>query len=48
MSRVGGYKNRDAFMRAARRSGLRRVKINSRVIRYDREEAEAWLRRRVR
>lgn len=46
MARIGGYQDRDAFMRMTRRAGLRRVKINKRVIRFDRTVAEAWLKRR--
>lgn len=47
MSKLGGYANRDAFMRSVRRAGLRRIRVNSRVIRFDVREVEAWLRRRA-
>jgi hypothetical protein len=47
MARIGGYKNRTAFIRAARRSGLPRIRINARVIRYDPIALEAWKRRRA-
>lgn len=38
--------NRDWFVQSARRSGLPRVRLNRRVIRYDPAAVEAWLRRR--
>ena len=47
MSRIGGYRNRDAFVRAARKGGLPRVNFNKRVIRFDAIAFEAWLRRRA-
>lgn len=47
MLRVGGYRSRSAFVKMARRTGLRRIKLNSRVIRYELSDFEAWLRRRA-
>ena len=44
---VLNYTDRDAFMRFARRAGLRRIRLNSRVIRFDANDVEAWLRRRA-
>ena len=41
-----GYSDRDAFMRMARRSGLPRIRINARVIRFERPALAAWLARR--
>ncbi len=40
------YPNRDAFMRMARATGLPRVRINRRVIRFDRDTVQRWIRRR--
>lgn len=42
-----GYSDRGAFMRMARRSGLQRVRINARVIRFEWPAVDAWLRRRT-
>jgi predicted DNA-binding transcriptional regulator AlpA len=47
MARVGGYANRDAFVRAARKSGLPRIRINRRVIRFEPAAVDAWLRRKA-
>lgn len=41
-----GYADRGSFMRMARASGLPRVRLNRRVIRFERLAVEAWLRRR--
>ena len=46
MARLGGYKDRNAFLRMARSCGLPRIRINKRVIRFDSLAVEAWLRRR--
>ena len=47
MERVGCQgANRDEFVRSVRRSGLPRVRLNKRVIRYDPLAVEAWIRRR--
>lgn len=47
MYQIGGYTDRDAFMRMIRRSGLRRIRVNKRVIRFDPQDVEAWKRRRA-
>jgi hypothetical protein len=47
MVRVGcAAANRDEFVRTARRSGLPRVRLNRRTIRYDPLAVEAWIRSR--
>lgn len=47
MARIGGYTSREAFMRAARKLGIPRVRINGRVTRYDPVAVDAWMRRRT-
>ena len=47
MERIGGYTNRDAFVRSMRKLGLPRLKLNKRVILFDSSTVETWLRRRV-
>lgn len=41
-----GYRNRDAFMRWVRKAGVPRVRINARVVKFDRSDVEAFLRRK--
>lgn len=43
-----GYTSREAFVRSARRMGLRRIRLNARVIRYDPEQVDLFLRQRGR
>lgn len=38
--------NPSRFRASARRTGLARIKLNKRVIRYDPADVEAWLRHR--
>jgi predicted DNA-binding transcriptional regulator AlpA len=45
MARLG-YTDRETFMRMARVQGLPRVRINKRVIRFDRMAVAAWIKRR--
>lgn len=47
MAIIGGYDNQDAFMRSTRREGLPRIKLNNRVVRFERSAVEAFLRRRA-
>lgn len=46
MARVGGYRDRSTFLRMTRAQGLPRIKLNRRVIRFERQAVETWLRRR--
>lgn len=39
-----GYKSNAAFSRAVRREGIPCIRINSKVLRYDRGELERWLK----
>jgi len=41
-----GYRNRDAFMRMVRKAGIQRVRINARVLKFERSQVEAFLRRK--
>jgi hypothetical protein len=47
MQIIGGYETRAAFLRMARRTGLRRIMVNRRVIRFDQADVDAWKRRRA-
>lgn len=46
MTRLG-YKDRKSFLVMARKKGLRSIRINARVIRFDPVVTEAWLARRA-
>ncbi len=44
---IFGYRDRSAFLRMVRASGLPRVRVNRRVIRFEPRAIQAFLRRRA-
>lgn len=48
MKLLGGYENQAAFMNMVREQGIPRKKINERVIRFEWDEVQKWLKRRGR
>jgi predicted DNA-binding transcriptional regulator AlpA len=42
-----GYSDRGSFMRMAREKALPRIRVNSRVIVFDRVAVDRWLQRRT-